>query len=90
MTMVETPIVVAMTWVLVEEVDPVMAHRNTGVILTCISCSLIMASLFKQGERLNFWLRLCYFGLKANTVFQLLISSLLLFSFFSSNMCPFC
>lgn len=70
MTMVETPIVVAMTWVLVEEVDPVMAHHNTGVILTCISCSLIMASLFKQGKRLNLWLRLRYFVLKVVQFFN--------------------
>lgn len=55
MTMVETPIVVATTWVLVEEVDLVMVHHNTGVILTCILCSLIMASPFKQGKRLKFW-----------------------------------
>lgn len=80
MTMVETPIVVAMIWVLAEEVDPVMALHSTGVILTCISCSLIMASLFKQGKRLNFWVYWLY----------TLFSRLLFFYIFFPNMCPFC
>lgn len=63
MTMVEIPIVVAMTWVSVEEVDLVMAHHNTGVILTCISCSLIMEFLFKQGKTtFEFLIRIALFS----------------------------
>lgn len=42
------------TWVMVAEEGPVMAPRSTGATLTCISCSLIMASPFKQGERWNY------------------------------------
>lgn len=84
--MVEIPIVVVMTWALVEEVVPVMAHHNTGVILTCISCSLIMESPFRQGKRtFDSNCTILYKAIKINTVLQLLIfASLLLFKFFVS------
>ena len=71
MTMVETLTVGDMIWVMVVEGGPAMAHRSTGAILTCISCSLTMASPFRQGERWNYGpeiLQLCI-ALRFNTNF---------------------
>lgn len=88
MTMVEIPIVVAMTWVLVEEVDLVMAHHNTGVILTCISCSLIMEFLFKQGKTtFEFLIRIALFLYKVIKVKMVL---LVCCTYICFPMCPVC
>lgn len=40
-----------MTWVTAVVGAPVTALHSTGATLTCISCSLIMASPYKRGER---------------------------------------
>lgn len=53
MTMVEILTVGDTTWVMVVEEGPALAHRSTGAILICTSCSLIMASPFRRGERCN-------------------------------------
>lgn len=49
--MVETHTMEDMIWDMVEEEGLVMAHHNTGGILTSTLCSLIRASPFKQGEK---------------------------------------